>query len=234
MENRYRMLSDDKARGEHEARLRLDRGCDEIADARRTLEELKFLIAEKTKLGCGLVDELTRAKRALDEKCYESSKLKEEALAKGNQVADDHTRLGAINQDIDSVKGQRAEMAREIQRLREVADQKTHEAAHQADKLNALQHECARVQARIDDLNKLIEARSHDLMAKQRALEDTERELARTRDHNAKVANEVAALRRDIDRTSAENHDAQNDLKCLEARNSDLSHQIRDAEARIK
>lgn len=44
MENRYRMLSDDKARSEQEARLRLDRGCDEIADARRTLEELKFLI----------------------------------------------------------------------------------------------------------------------------------------------------------------------------------------------
>ena len=96
MENRYRMLSDDKARGEHEARLRLDRGCDEIADARRTLEELKFLIAEKTKLGCGLVDELTRAKRALDEKCYEAAKLKEEALAKGNMVADDHARLGAL------------------------------------------------------------------------------------------------------------------------------------------
>jgi hypothetical protein len=44
------MLNDDKARGEHEARLRLDRGCDEIADSRRTLEELKFLIAEKSKI----------------------------------------------------------------------------------------------------------------------------------------------------------------------------------------
>jgi hypothetical protein len=66
------MLSDDKARGEHEARVRLDRGCDEIAETRRTLEELKFVIGEKTKLGCGLNDELNRAKRTLDEKCYES------------------------------------------------------------------------------------------------------------------------------------------------------------------
>jgi len=84
MENRYRMLSDDKARGEHEARLRLDRGCDEIADARRTLEELKFLIAEKTKVGCNLMDELTRAKRILDEKAYESARIKEEAHAKAD------------------------------------------------------------------------------------------------------------------------------------------------------
>ena len=49
MENRYRMLSDDKARSEHENRLRLDRASDEIADARRQLEELKFLLQEKSK-----------------------------------------------------------------------------------------------------------------------------------------------------------------------------------------
>jgi len=82
MENRYRMLSDDKARGEHEARLRLDRGCDEIADARRTLEELKFLIAQKTEIGCKAMDELQRAKRCLDEKTYDAARLKEEVLAK--------------------------------------------------------------------------------------------------------------------------------------------------------
>lgn len=84
------MLSDDKARGEHEARVRLDRGCDEIGESRRTLEELKFVLVEKTKLGCGLIDELNRAKRLLDEKCYESARLKEEAIAKGGLVSDEH------------------------------------------------------------------------------------------------------------------------------------------------
>ncbi len=49
MENRYRMLSDDKARSEHENRLRLDRAVDEIQNARRQLEELKYLLAEKSK-----------------------------------------------------------------------------------------------------------------------------------------------------------------------------------------
>lgn len=95
------MLSDDKARGEHEARVRLDRGCDEIGEARRTLEELKFVIADKTKLGCGLIDELNRARRVLDEKCIESSRLKEESIAKGDLVADDHSRLTVLQNDID-------------------------------------------------------------------------------------------------------------------------------------
>jgi hypothetical protein len=57
-------------------------------------------------------------------------------------------------------------------------------------------------------VTKLIEVRSHELKGKHAALEDTERELARTRDHNIKLSGEVAALRRDIDRVTAENHDA--------------------------
>lgn len=47
MENRYRMLSDDKARSEHENRARLERASDEILDARKQLDDLKFLLSEK-------------------------------------------------------------------------------------------------------------------------------------------------------------------------------------------
>lgn len=47
MENRLRMLTDDKARGEHESRERLNRNADEISDARRQLEDLKFLLSDK-------------------------------------------------------------------------------------------------------------------------------------------------------------------------------------------
>jgi hypothetical protein len=78
------MLNDDKARGEHEARLRLDRGCDEIADSRRTLEELKFLIAEKSKIQNSLNDEVNRAKRTFDEKSILSHRLKDESAVKAN------------------------------------------------------------------------------------------------------------------------------------------------------
>lgn len=47
MENRYRMLSDDKARAEQENRARLDRGSDEISDARKQLDDLKYLLQDK-------------------------------------------------------------------------------------------------------------------------------------------------------------------------------------------
>ena len=42
VENRIRMLQDDKARGDHENRERLNRNTDEISDARRQLEDLKL------------------------------------------------------------------------------------------------------------------------------------------------------------------------------------------------
>ena len=47
MENRIRMLQDDKARSDHENRERLNRNTDEISDARRQLEDLKFLLSDK-------------------------------------------------------------------------------------------------------------------------------------------------------------------------------------------
>jgi len=84
MENRVRMLADDKARSEHENRERLNRNADEISDARRQLEDLKFLLSDKTKQNLDLNDELARSKRMLDEKYFEAGRLREEAVAKGD------------------------------------------------------------------------------------------------------------------------------------------------------
>jgi hypothetical protein len=45
-----------------------------------------------------------------------------------------------------------------------------------------LDYENSRTQGRIADTQKLVDVRSHDLRAKQLALEDTENELARVRE----------------------------------------------------
>lgn len=230
MENRYRMLSDDKARGEHEARLRLDRGCDEISDSRRTLEELKFLIAEKTKIGCNLIDEHQRCKRALDEKAYEAARLKEEVCCKNEQVRHDHESLNAVQADVEQVKTQRAEMCREILRLRQCTDKKCHEAHHQDEVLKKLSADCARTEDRIADLNQIIDVRNHEISCKKHALDECTLDLSRTRECNSKTGTDVAALKRETDRVNHECHDINRELSCTEKRNSDLTHRIGNAE----
>jgi len=82
MENRYRLLSDDKSRSEFENRVRLDHVADDIAEARKQLEDLKYLLHEKSKQQMNLSDEHNRSKRILDQKYVESSKLKDEAGTK--------------------------------------------------------------------------------------------------------------------------------------------------------
>lgn len=49
MENRYKLLSEEKVRSEMEGRARLDRGMDEIADCRKQAEDLKYMMSEKTR-----------------------------------------------------------------------------------------------------------------------------------------------------------------------------------------
>ena len=46
-ENKYKMISDDKIRGDMENRSRLDRDIDEVNDVRKQINELKYLLSEK-------------------------------------------------------------------------------------------------------------------------------------------------------------------------------------------
>jgi hypothetical protein len=49
MENRYKILADDKVRQDMENRARLDRDMDEISDLRKQIDDLKYLLSEKSK-----------------------------------------------------------------------------------------------------------------------------------------------------------------------------------------
>ena len=71
-----------------EGRARLDRGMDDIADARKQVEDLKYMLSEKSRQNMELQDELARSKRVLDEKIFEAGKLRDESNDKGDQVVD--------------------------------------------------------------------------------------------------------------------------------------------------
>jgi len=103
-------------------------------------------------------------------------------------------------------------MFREINRLKEMNEGKQIEANHQHEKLHQLEHEIMRTGARIEDISKVIDARSHDLRNKQVALEDAEREIGRCKDSINKKASENAALRRDNERVAAENYETRKEV----------------------
>ena len=96
-------------------------------------------------------DELARSKRMLDEKYFEAGRLRDEAVQKGDQNADQRNQLTDLEREIEGVKVQRAEMWREITRLKEMNESRTREAGEQSDKLKGLDFEIQRTQARIQD-----------------------------------------------------------------------------------
>jgi hypothetical protein len=73
---------------------------------------------------------MNRSKRVLDEKYFESGRLRDESIVKGDQVSDLRKNQGVVEHEIESVKVQRAEMWREITRLKELVDQKSLESNH--------------------------------------------------------------------------------------------------------
>ena len=166
MENRYKLLGEEKGRSEYDGRGRLDRGMDEIADCRKQVEDLKYMMSEKTRNNMELQDELARSKRVLDEKFFESGKLRDEGNAKGDNVVDLRSQVAELERDIDLVKSQRADMFRELTRLRDVCDMKNRESFEQCDRMKALEYDLQKTMVRINETEKVVESRSYDIRQK--------------------------------------------------------------------
>jgi chromosome segregation ATPase len=227
MENRYKLLSEEKVRSEMEGRGRLDRGMDEIAECRKQTEDLKYMLSEKSRQNMELADELGRSKRILDEKFFEAGKNRDESNARGDQVVDLRAQVAELERDIDLVKSQRADMFREITRLRDVQDMKTKESLDQHDRMRALEYDLQKTMVRIEETNKSVEQRTFEIRNKGLNLNDNEQEVARLRDLNSQQNVEITALRRDIDRVSADCYDYRKNIESTEARNVDISGKIR-------
>ena len=122
----------------------------------------------------------------------------------------------------------------EITRLRDVQDMKTKESLDQHDRMRALEYDLQKTLVRIEECNKAVEARSFEIRNKNLSLQDNEQEVARLRDLNSQQNVEITALRRDIDRVSADCYDYRKNIEATEARNVDLSGKIRSLEIHTK
>ena len=101
-------------------------------------------MVRRTKQNLDLNDELARSKRMLDEKYFEAGRLREEAVAKGDSNNDQRAQLQDLEREIEGVKVQRAEMWRELTRLKEMNEARTQESGQQADKIKSLDFELSR------------------------------------------------------------------------------------------
>lgn len=64
---------------------------------------------------------------------------------------------------------------------------------------------------RIDDTQKVIDARSYDLRNKQLLLEDVQKEIARQKDMNARLQSDSVVLRRDTDKQVSDLYELRKD-----------------------
>ena len=84
--------------------------------------------------------------------------------------------------------------------MKELNENRVREAADQVDRIKGLDYDMSRVHLRIEDTQKLIDARSYDLRNKQLLLDDLQKEAARSKDLNSRMASDGALLRRDGDK----------------------------------
>jgi hypothetical protein len=102
----------------------------------------------------------------LDDRHFESLKLNEDNSKKGDVNADLRLKAADLEKEIEVLKLQRQDNWREIARLKDLNESRVREAADQSDRLKALEYDVSRVNLRIEDTQKVIDARSYDLRNK--------------------------------------------------------------------
>ena len=177
---------------------------------------------------------MSRQKRLLDDRHFESLRLNEDNAKKGDVNGDLRLKAADLDKEIEVLKLQRQDNWREIAKLKDLNEQRVREAADQTDRLKALDYDMSRVHLRIDDTQKIIDARSYDLRNKQLLLDDVQKEIARQRDLNARFSNDNALLRRDTDKQVTDLYELRKENEFQNARNLDMSAQVRELEARLK
>jgi hypothetical protein len=113
-----------------------------------------------------LQEELARQKRLLDDRHFESLRLNEDNAKKGDVNADLRLKAADLEKEIEVLKLQRQDNFREIGKLKDLNENRVREAADQSDRLKGLDYDLSRVNMRIDDTQKVIDARSYDLRNK--------------------------------------------------------------------
>jgi hypothetical protein len=97
------------------------------------------------------------------------------------------------------------------------------ESADQTERLKGIDYDLSRTQMRIEDTQKLVDARSYDLRNKQILLEDIHKEIGRTKDITARQGSEGTLIRRDIDKVMGEVYELRKEIDYQVARNADVS-----------
>ncbi len=179
-------------------------------------------------------EELGRQKRQLDDRHFESLRLNEDNAKKGDGNAELRMRAADLDKEIEVLKLQRQDNWREISKLKDLNECRVREAAEQAERQKALDYDLSRTQLRIEDTQKVIDARSYELRSKQLVLEDVQKEIARAKDLNARLGSDATLLRRDGDKQSQDLYELRKDNEFQSARNMDMSVQVRELEARLK
>jgi chromosome segregation ATPase len=128
------------------------------------------------------------------------------------QNMDLRNHAATLEREIESLKAQRADNWREISRLKDGNDQRMKEQADGSERVKALDYDLSRSQARVEDLQKLIDGRNYELRNKEMLLEDAQREFHRVQDENNRLHGDNSLLRSDIDRQTAENYELRKQL----------------------
>ena len=163
----------------------------------KQIADLRYMMCERTRMNEENFEELKNLKMLLNQKNHEAGKNKENMGYKENEAIDLDQDVNIMKKEKETLVLQRQELFKEIQRLRDLEQQKSYESKVKADKVGSIEVSIEQTQHQINDNHKYVGMRNDDQQDKNMTLDEVKKETQRTQTKNNKMEMEIDSLRKD-------------------------------------
>ena len=181
-----------------EHRARLDRAQVEVAECRKQVEDLKYMVVEKERQGYDLQDRLQKDRGVLDEQLFVENGLREQYAVEVGAVNDARLKVSEYQKESELARGQRSRLLNNVDKLRNQLDAKEVFKTKAGGEIGRLDYELEEVLAKMAIIERQIDKSEFEIRSKKKQLFNIESEIDSLKVDYGEQLQEVEALKTDI------------------------------------
>lgn len=234
LEQNFNRVTDEKRRMEEDYKNRVEVNINMISTLRQEIDDQKSFLIDRKKQNADLYTELDQQKEVLNVRHVEISRLKSDLAQHQDLNSQLLQQKKYLEEELMNLRERNRQDAEETDKLNYQNELKSKESADLTAQTRTLEYDISKQLARIDDLNKLIDAKTFDLKNKDAQLVDCEGEIIQLKNQVESFQNELRHLKTLEEKYRNENTDLQKRIDQESGRNIELTTSIKELEAKIR
>ena len=219
---------------DNDFRLKHDSNQVTIVGLKKEMDDLRFLLNEKSRVVGDVQQELGATRDQIARKEVDISGLQRDVAHKADQGYQLRKDIDNLLFEVSKLKEEKVKDQDEIQRLRELNAYRERENDTTGQKIRGTDYELAKAHDRANDLSKIAEQRDFDLRRTSEILDSAQAELAMLKDQANRLTSDNTVTQRNLDRGNEERLAQMRQREAEVQRGKELQSVIYDLESKVR